>query len=380
MSTFDDDRELEFSEEPEMLEAPRRPRRGPRGTGPRRPAPPAGAVALARLAGLVALAIVAVVGLVFWVGACQSEPDSEYASYMNGVQSIAQSSARIGADFASELGSPTLTMTGLETKLGQWSREEQQQYGAAQQLRPPGPLQSAHQQVLATLQLRALGLAGLADTLNGSGSKTTATVAGELADEAQLLSASDIVWTQLFKTPATATLKAQGVKGVIAPSSQFVANPDVISARSFSIVLERLKSTTTGGKVTGLHGSNLLSTKAVAGGKTHTLSTTTPTTITVSASLVFKVTFENSGNFPEVNVPVTISVVVSGKTVYSKTEKVRQITAKQQVTVSFSNIQLPSSAFAHTASLRVVIGKVPGEKRLDNNRASYPVFFSLSGT
>jgi hypothetical protein len=27
--------------------------------------------------------------------------------------------------------------------------------------------------------------------------------------------------------------------------------------------------------------------------------------------------------------------------------------------------------------VRVEVGKVPGETKLDNNRASYPVFFSL---
>jgi len=72
VSTYDDadDTELEFFEEPETLESPRRPRRrirpGGGGDGPRRPAPPPpGAVALARLAGFVALAIAVVVGLVF---------------------------------------------------------------------------------------------------------------------------------------------------------------------------------------------------------------------------------------------------------------------------------------------------------------------------
>ena len=383
MSSFDDDTDLEFFEEPETREAspgPRRVRRRP-GGGPRRPAPPPSAVAVARLAGLVALAVAVVVGLVFWVGACQSQSrNGEYASYMNGLHPLAQSSARIGTDFANELGAAGLTVAALEAKLEQWSHEEQQDYEAAQQLRPPGPLQSAHQEVLAALQLRALGLAGLADTLAQVGSKSASAGGSDLAGQAELLTASDIVWTQLFRMPATETLKRQGVTGVIPPSSQFVGNAEVVSPSSFSIVLQRLKSpTTTGGKVTGVHGSQLLSTTAVGGGKTSTLTTSTPTTISVSASLRFKVAFEDSGNFPEVNVPVTLSVVVSGKKVYSKTQTVRQIKAKQQLTISFSNMRLPGSAFSHSAKLHVDIGKVPGEKRLDNNQATYPVFFSLTG-
>ncbi len=383
MSTYDDETELEFFDEPETLESPRRPRRRLRPTmgGPRRPAsPPPGAVALARLAGLVALAIAVVVGLVFWVGSCQGKSKhDEYASYMSDVRPIAQSSAQAGAAFANALGSPSLTLTSLEAKLQLWSRQQQQDYDEALRLRPPGPVQAAHQEVLATLQLRAIGLAGLADTLAQAGTKTPAQVANLLAGQAQLLSSSDILWAELFRLPATEALTRLGVTGVIAPPSQFVTNADVISARSFGIVYARLKSTTgTGGKVTGLHGSALVGTAAVAGGTTKTLSTSTPNTVDVSANLVFRVTFVNSGNFQEVKVPVTLTVVVSSKTVAKKTEFVPSILSKQQQTVSFGNLGLPPSAFGANASVHVQIGKVPGETRLDNNGATYPVFFSLS--
>jgi hypothetical protein len=44
--------------------------------------------------------------------------------------------------------------------------------------------------------------------------------------------------------------------------------------------------------------------------------------------------------------------------------------------VTFGNLDV-SDAFGGTARVRVDIGKVPGETKLDNNSASYPVFFSL---
>jgi hypothetical protein len=382
VSTFDDETDLEFFEEPETLESPRRPRRRirPGGGGPRRPAPPPpGAVALARLAGLVALAIAVVVGLVFWVGSCQGKSrHDEYASYMAKVQPIAQGSARTGAAFASALGSPDLTLTSLQAKLDLWSRQQQELYNEALRLRPPAPLQSAHQEVLATLQLRAIGLAALSTAVAQAGSKDSSQVADELAKQAQTLTASDLVWTDLFHVPATETLTKTGVTGVIAPPSQFVTNPEVISATSFGTVYDRLKSTTTGGKVTGLHGSALVKTEAVAGGTVKQLSTSTPNTVDVSANLVFRVTFADSGNFREFKIPVTLSVNVSGKVVTKKTKTVPSILSQHQQTVSFGNLGLPPSAFGASASVHVEIGKVPGEKRLDNNSATYPVFFSLS--
>ena len=384
MSTFDDGTELEFFDEPETLEAPGRQRRRirpPRPGGPRRPAPPPpGAVALARLAGLVALAIAVVVGLVFWVGSCQGKSKhDEYASYMNELRPIAQSSAAAGTAFANALGSAQLTLTGLQSKLELWSRQEQQDYDDALRLRAPGPLQAAHQEALATFQLRAIGLTGLANELAQAGSSPGSEVASALAQQAQMLTASDIVWANLFHLPATQTLTSLGVKGVIAPPSQIVTNSDVISARSFGIVYARVKSTNTGGKVTGLHGSELNSTEAVTGSTTKQLSPSSPTTVTVAPNLVFKVTFTNAGDFQEVKVPVTLTVSVFGKIVLTKKTRVPSVLKGKTATASFGNLELPNSAFGANATVHVEVGKVPGEKNLANNSASYPVFFSLSG-
>ena len=382
MSTHDDDAELGFFEEPETLEAPRRPRRRtrPGRGGPGRPTPPPpGAVALARLAGLIALAIVVVLVLVLWIGSCQGQSKhDEYASYMADVRPIAQNSAATGTAFANSLGSPNLTVSSLQTKLEQWSRQQQQAYEEALRLRPPGPLQAAHQQLLGALQLRAIGFADLANALAASGSKSSTEVADSLAQEAQLLSASDLVWTNLFHLPATETLRRLGVTGVIAPPSQIISNPEVISPHSFGLVYNRLNSTTSGGTVTGLHGNALVGTDAVSGGATKTLSTTTPTTVDVSANLAFKVTFQNSGNFQEVKIPVTLRILVSGKSVLTTTKTVPSILPQHQATVSFTNLDLPTTAFGANASVHVNIAKVPGEKQLDNNSATYPVFFSLS--
>ncbi|HKD95433.1 MAG TPA: hypothetical protein VKB43_12065 [Gaiellaceae bacterium] len=382
MSTYDDGSELEFFDEPETAEAPSRRRRvRPKGGGgPRRPAqPPQGAVALARLAGLVALAIAVVLGLVFWVDSCQGQSKhDEYASYMNDVRPIAQSSASALTAYAKVLGSRKLTLAQLQTKLDLWSRQQQEDYDRALQLVPPAPLQAAHQEVLATLQLRAIGLAGMANALATAGSKSSDQVAAELAKQAQTLSASDLVWSQLFRLPATETLRKLRVLGVSAPPSQIVSNPEVISSHSFSEVYSRLHSgSTTTGTVTGVHGSELVSTEAVSSGQTKTLTASSPTTVDVAADLVFKVTFTNSGNFQEVKVPVTLKVSVFKDVVVNSTQKVPVIQKGQTMTVTFKNLNLPPKAFGNNATVTSIIGKVPGETTLSNNHASYPVFFSL---
>ena len=382
MSTHDDASELEFFEEPETAEAPGRHRRRvrpPSRGGPKGPAqPPQGAVALARLAGLVALAIAVVVGLVFWVDSCQGQSrHDEYASYMDSVQPIAQSSASALSAYAKLLGSRNLTLGELQTKLDLWSRQQQEDYDRALRLVPPASLQAAHQEVLATLQLRAIGLAGMANKLATAGSKSSTQVGDDLAKQAQILSASDLVWSQLFRLPATETLKKLGVQGVIAPPSQIVTNPEVISPHSFSEVYSRLHSTNTSGNVTGIHGSELVSTEAVSSGQTKTLTTSSPTTIDVAADLVFKVTFTDAGNFQEVKVPVTLKVSVFKDVVVNTTQKVPVIQKGQTMTVTFRNLNLPPKAFGNNATVTSVIGRVPGETNLTDNHASYEVFFSL---
>jgi hypothetical protein len=382
VSTYDDDPEPGFFDETETLEAPRRPPRRVRRAGsggPGRPAPPPpGAVALTRLAGLVGIAIAVVVGLVFWVGSCQGTTrHEEYAAYMGQIRGIATNSAKAGKAFANEL-SAKLTLAGLQAKLEQWSKQQQQEYDDALRLRPPGPLQAAHQEVLATLQLRAIGLAGLADAIARAGSDSAAAVGASLAGQAQFLSASDIVWSELFRLPATETLKSLGIRGVSAPPSSFVSNPDAISAKAFGLVYRRLKSTTSSGTASGLHGSALESTQAVAGSKIQTLSTSAPTTVPV-ANLAFKVTFLNSGNFQEVRVPVTLTVKAGGKVVLSQRHVVASILPQQRITVTFGNLgSLQNSAYGGSATVHVDIATVPGEASPDNNSASYPVFFSLT--
>ena len=387
MSSYDEGSGPEFFEEPETREASGRPRRRSRppggGGGPQRPSspPPAGAVALARLAGLVALAIAVVVGIVFWVGSCQGQTkQDEYKAYMEDVKPIAQGSAATGttalANYANANGK--LTVGQLQSKFAQWSARQQQYYNEALRLVPPAQLQAAHQQVLSTLQLRAIALAGLANTLTTAGSKPSDKVGHLLAKQAKALTASDLVWADLFRLPATQTLKRQGVQGVIAPPSQIVSNPEVIGATNFMELYKRLTGTSASGQTTGNHGSALLGTEAVSGGQTKTLTQSGPTTVNVAADLAFKVTVENSGDFQEASVPVTLTISVFNKQKFQKTVHISSINPQEKKTVSFTNLQLSPSAFAGQATVNVVVGKVPEETSLSNNHASYPVFFSLS--
>ena len=108
------------------------------------------------------------------------------------------------------------------------------------------------------------------------------------------------------------------------------------------------------------------------------LSTTSPTTVYVSADLAIQPTIEDSGNFEEINVPVTLTVKVGGKKLLTQRKVITSIQPAQQTTLSFTGLQLTPEAFGHSATITIDVAAVPGEQKLDNNTATYPVFFTLS--
>jgi len=384
MSTYDDDNvQFDFFDEPETQEASPRRRRpgrpgGSRGDGPKPPPKgPTGVVPLVRLAGLVAIAIVLIVLLVSWVGACQGKSkQAEYQSYMDKVAQIARTDRQLGASFANKLVAGTLKQSQLQTALEQYAQQEQQAYDQAQQIRPPGPLRAIHQNLINAVALRAKGLAGLANAFSSPGAMRDATTAAQaLTAQAALLQASDVVWEQLYRQPAIQQLKSVGVTGVVVPSSVFITNPDLVSARAFTIVYNTLHGASTGGTPSGKHGDQIVSTRATPEGVD--LSTTSPTTVKVSSDLAFQVTIENSGDFQEVNVPITLTIAAgSGRPIVCH-KRVLVIQPAQQKTVTCGNLQLPTSAFGSKVTITAFVGAVAGEINTANNKAVYPVFFTL---
>ena len=385
MSTHDDDIEFDFFDEPETVEATQRGRRLPRrgggdGEGPRRPPlqTPTGLIPLARLVGLIAIAIAIIVGLISWVGACQgTSKHAAYANYATKVKAIAQSSNQLGLEFATKLSSSGLKAADLETSLQKYAQQEQQAYDQAQQIRAPGPLRAIHQHLVDSLALRAKGLAALGDAVSQTAStKDVTAAAATLNDKAQLLIASDVVWDQLYRIPASQELTARGITGVVIPDSNFITNPELVSARSFGVLLPQIHGgASTGGTPGGKHGDALVSVKVQPQGST--LSSSTATTVKVSADLSFVATVEDSGDFQEINVPVTLTINAGGKPIV-KRKTIALIQPAQQQTVTFTNFNLPTTAFGSKATVRVVVGPVPGEVITTNNSASYIVFFTLS--
>lgn len=380
MDPRDDDLEFDFFDEPATTESQpassrvRLPRRGGRGTGMRRPGgPPRGLTPILRLlvAIVVLVALLVVFGLLIQSCASTSKHDT-YANYMNDAAKIAHSSQEDGAAVANALTTPGAKASSLAGTLRGIADQERQNVAQAERLDAPGPLRPENQQLIEALQLRISGVDGIAKTLDQlSKSSKASTDATVLSAQADRLLASDVVWSDLFKQPAAAEMATQGVKGVAPPDSVFVANRQLLSESSMTLLVQRLNGASTGGKVTGRHGTGIVSVKAEPGHQT--LSSSTENTVTATTDLAFVVTIEDSGDAQEVGIKVTLTIQQNPAIV--KTLTIPVINPGQQKSVTFKN--LGQVKFAQKENLLVDVAPVQGETFLSNNKATYPVIFSL---
>jgi len=375
----DDDLTFDFFEdEPATTESqsPRRlPRRGGRGTGMGRSigGPPHGLTPVLRLLALLAIVVALLVFFGLLIQSCASTSKSSAAkSYFSKVRTIANSSQDDGTAVANALITPGAKASDLATKLRNYAEQERQNVSQAEKLDPPGTLRDVNQQMIEALQLRVSGVQGLADTFAANPTSKTTGEATVLSEQADRLLASDVVWDDLFKDPATTQLKNDGISGVTPPDSNFVANRDLTTERSMALLLTRLRGTSAGGTPTGIHGTNIVDVKTLPGGQT--LSTSDTNTVVATTGLAFVVRIQDSGDSQEVGIKVTITIQKPQGAIV-RTKKLALINPGQTKSVTIGDLgQVP---FAQKTTVNVDVATVPGEHNTDNNKASYPVIFSL---
>jgi hypothetical protein len=382
MTERDTDIEFDFFDEPETEEATERVRTPRRQTprGPRGPVrPPAGLIPMLRLAGLIAFLILAVVLLVVAVRGCASDSKhARFENYLKDTRQVAAASTAIGRQLNQTLAATGIKESQLEQKLKGLAAQQQQGVAQARDLNPPGPLRDENDQLIQVLSLRASGLSRLADAFRQTATAKNASTAGQLlSQQAYLLVASDVNWDYYFREPTDAELLRQNIRDIgSAPDSTIFPNPDLASSQAMMSVWQRVHGAATGGNPGGKHGSALGPVKALPDGKVLKPGVAaSENEITASTDLAFQVSVENSGDFQEFNVGVTLTIQKSPKPIVLK-KKIPVINAGETKTVTFTNIDI-NGLFGLPTTVKVDIEPVPGESTTTNNSAEYRVIFSL---
>jgi hypothetical protein len=238
-----------------------------------------------------------------------------------------------------------------------------------QELSPPGPLVEQQEALVETMQFRVNGLSGLAQGLQlVAETDDAAESSTNLANQAQRLVASDIVYADAFKAAAEEVLEQQGVTNITIPPSVFVQNPELASPSFWTQSVERL---TQGPEATGLRGNGITGVRITPGGQE--LSASGDNTVEVTDDLGFEVLVENSGESQETQVKVTL--VVRQQPRISKEQTIDVINPGETKTVTFNGFD--NIAFSTQTTLLVSVEPVPGEANTDNNTREFPIIFTL---
>lgn len=335
--------------------------------------PPAGGTPLLRLAALIAGAILLAVVLIVWISSCRADQKTaEYRDYMTGVGRIAANSQQIGQDLNALIFSSGIQIEDLQNQLEGLRQAQTQAVRQAEELRAPGPLREQHEELVESMQLRVSGLNGLARGFGAVTDTDTAETAGALlAEQSNRLVASDVVYSDSFMTPSAQRMEQEGIRGVEVPPSAFVANAELASPASWTLIVERLTQPAATG---GLRGNKIAGVRVQPGGQE--LSPSEENTVPASDRLVIEVLVNNSGEAQETQVKVNLTVQQSPEPI-RKESTIDAINPGDTKAVAFRDFG--GVSFGSRTILKVSVEPVAGEENTNNNAAEYVVFFTLGG-
>ena len=378
----DDDLEFDFFDEPltteattEVRQPPRRPADGPPPPPPPvKPRAPGRNPHILRLAGLIVGAIVIAIALVFGIKACRDDgAQGEYDDYLESASAVASQSSNVGGQLSELLTTTGLTLDDLQSGLAGLAEQQAQVVERTGQLTPPSPLLREQESLLEAMQLRESGLRGLEQAAAQLQPSADPEEAGAtLAEQGSRVVAGDVVYDDLFKARSEEVLRQEGISGVAVPESVFLNPPDMLDASSMTALVERItQGSGEEGTATGLHGNGIVSVTVLPEGKE--LSPDEENTIAVTEDFSIVVAVENSGDFQETEVQVTIRILQEDE--IRKSKRIPSIDAGETEEVTFENFT--NINFTALTTLKVTVAPVEGEQNTDNNTVDYPVIFSI---
>lgn len=303
-------------------------------------------------------------------GCEQSATDSALQDYTNNVSSLITRSNSTGSQLFAVLAraSAVGNATSVRESIDQTLQSADNQLSDAKALSPPSQVAGANQKLVLAMQMRADGIANIANDIEPAlGTSANISAIDAIAAQTARFYASDVLYKDYVVPEVYAALHANGTRFGGLPSGQFVPNvewlvPSYI-AGALHVAVPGLSSST---KITpGTHGHQLNSV-SFAG---ITLQTGSANAIPAKPPPTFTLNFANSGSNNETN--VVCQVTVPGTSVNGQTTVPETFAGKNAT----CQVKLDSSPPTGTYSVVARIEKVPGEKNLANNFLTFPVTF-----
>jgi hypothetical protein len=321
-------------------------------------------------AGIGVLVLIAIVLIVN--GCLKSEKQQALKNYNRSVSGLARESDEQVAHplFATLTNAAGKSPLSVEQQVDQLRINAQNLANRAKSLSVPSEMTAAQRYLLLALDLRTEGLTKLAallrTALGTQGKQARAQIAGDMEN----FLASDVIYSQRVAPLIQQSLSSAGAQGLTTASTRFLPN---IGWLETSTVEARLSghgasASQTGQPVTGNHGSAL---KGVSVGGNTLEPEPTLNHISGGSSPTFTAQVENSGEFPETNVKVDVTVTAAAKqlrasNVIEKTEPGK---------IASINIPVTGVPLGVASKIEVYVEAVPGENDLENNKGTYLAIF-----
>jgi hypothetical protein len=331
-----------------------------------------------RLAGVVGIIVVILVlGLV--VHSCSSNRHKNaLGDYNRQANQIGGSSAQTGSQLFRQLnGAQNQSPEDLQQAISSLKVQADEQLKQGQNLSVPDDMKAAQQSVLIALELRRDGLEAIAADIRtalGDQGRAADQAISRIAGQMQSFTASDVLWHSRVVPFIKDALTKGDVGGQTIQESRFLSD---ISWQSPQFVAQKLGqqlSTGSGAQSNqptgpGLHGTGLNGTSY---GNT-TLQPGVTNRLTYVAGQAFTVSFTNQGDNDEFNIKVTLQIARESGSPITITRTVQKVAQGEKATVTLPLNRKPPLGTALT--INVSVAPVPGEKKTDNNKSSYPTLF-----
>jgi hypothetical protein len=373
VSFFDED------DEPLRTTQRRRPR-------PRRGSPAGGAATDSQtiyirraLLGLGLVLLVVLLGL--FVSSCRGrQAENALKDYNSKVSALAGESQQTGGEFFKLFGQGQPSGQELQTNVNSLRVQAERTLQQGQELSVPDDMVPAQQSLLIALELRKNGLESIAENirtaLGDSGEQADAAIK-RMAGQMAAFNASDVLYQARVIPFIKAALAKRSIAAPIT-SSTFLPNVDWLSQQVIAQKLDQQLTSggsngSSGGKAQptgpGLHGTGVSSTSV----GNQTLQPGTPNQITYEPGMTFQVAFMNQGDNDEFNVKVTLRIESESSSPITISTTVDSIAKGAKATAQLKLNRTPP--LNTSANIRVTVAPVPGEKKTDNNKSSYPALF-----
>ncbi len=292
---------------------------------------------------------------------------------------VRKSDEEVGAEFFGLLGAGGGDALDLERRISDLRSAADGHVQDAEGFNVPGDMEPAHRNLLLVLDMRQAALGKIASEVRTAmaqeqGDESADTV-DQIAAQMQQFLASDVVYDARVLPLIQEALdeKEIGGEGAETQDSQFLPSLDWLDA---NFVADRLgaegggNTRETGEVAPGLHGHGVVS---VTAGDVTLQPGQTANRIPAGSNVTFAVTFANQGENDEADVNVAVRIEGDGERISAR-KRVDETKAGTNAEVTIPLAQAPP--IGTPVTIEVEVGKVPGEKKTDNNNESYTAIFT----